>query len=298
MTYTLTEQSNHKLEVAGSLETEIVDRERQSIVRSIRGRVRLPGFRDGRAPESLIRARFADDIDSELKEHLSQLVWQEVMEAESDLQPLTAPQVRDLKFAADGSFELIAELEVRPSYELPELAEATLPDVSLDVTDDEVSIELEQLREQQAVWEPVEDEDAADGMLVEADLHGQMEDSDQEPYEENDARFVLGTDGVPPEVNEAIQGARTGDTRTAERTFPEDDEKTDRAGKTVRYSIEVKALKRKVLPDVDDELAKNLGLEDLGELNEKVREALKRRKIGERREEWRRFLLDHLSEDG
>ena len=112
MTYKLTEQSNHKLEVAGSLKTEIVDRERQSIVRSIRGRVRLPGFRDGRAPESLIRARFADDIDSELKEQLSQLVWQEVMEAESDLQPLTAPQVRDLKLAADGSFELIAELEV------------------------------------------------------------------------------------------------------------------------------------------------------------------------------------------
>jgi len=297
MTYKLTEQSNHKLEVAGSLKTEIVDRERQSIVRSIRGRVRLPGFRDGRAPESLIRARFADDIDSELKEQLSQLVWQEVMEAESDLQPLTAPQVRDLKFAADGSFELIAELEVRPSYELPELAEATLPDVSLDVANDEVSMELEQLREQQAVWEPVEDEDAVDGMLVEADLHGQMEDSDQEPYEENDARFVLGTDGVPPEVNEAIQGARAGDTRTAERTFPEDDEKTDRAGKTVRYSIEIKALKRKVLPEVDDDLAKNLGLEDLGELSEKVREALKRRKIGERREEWRRSLLDHLSED-
>ena len=71
MTYELTEQANYKLEVAGSLQTEIVDRERQSIVRSIRGRAKLPGFRDGKAPESLIRARFAEDIAAELKEHLS-----------------------------------------------------------------------------------------------------------------------------------------------------------------------------------------------------------------------------------
>jgi trigger factor len=299
MTYILTEQENHKIEIAGSLQPEIVDRERQSIVRSIKSRAKLPGFRDGKAPESLIRARFADDIGSELEEHLSQLVWQEVMEAEKELQPLTTPKVRDLKFADDGSFELIAELEVRPSYELPDLDQATLPVISLDIIDGEVATELEQLREQQAVWEPVEDEDkeAVDGMLVEADLIGQMEDSDQDPYEEKDARLVLGSDGVPPVVNEALQGAKVGDERIAAKVFPEDDENKDRAGKTVNYTIKVKALKQKVLPEIDDELAKTLGLEDLDELKERVREALERRKVGERREEWRRSLLDQLSED-
>jgi len=296
MTYKLTEQANHKLEVAGSLTTEIVERERHGIVRSIRGRAKLPGFRDGKAPEAMIRARFADDIDAELKEHLSQLVWQEVMEAEDELQPITAPQVRELGFADDGSFEFIAELEVRPKYELPDLASAVLPEISLDVTDNEVAAELEQLREQQAVWEPVEDEDAADGMLVEADLLGTMEDSDQDPYEEKDARFVLGKDGLPPEVNEALQGVRAGDERVAVKVFPADDENAERAGKTVNYTIKVKALKRKVLPEIDDELAKTLGLENLDELNERLREILDRRKLGERREEWRRSLLDHLTE--
>lgn len=296
MTYKLTEQANYKLEVAGSLTNEIVDRERQSIVRSIKGRARLPGFRDGRAPESLIRARFAEDIDTELKENLSQLVWQEVMEAEDELQPISAPRVRELRFTDDGSFEFIADFEVRPSFELPDLATAVLPEISLDVTDNEVAIELEQLREQQAVWEPVEDADAADGMLVEADLLGKMEDSDQDPYEENDARFILGGDGLPAEVNEALQGARAGDERVAAKVFPADDENKERAGKTVNYTIKVKALKQKVLPEIDDELAKSLGLENLAELTERVREIIERRKTGERREEWRRSLLDHLAE--
>ena len=297
MTYKLTEQSNHKLEVAGNLKTEIVDRERQSIVRSIRGRAKLPGFRDGKAPESMIRARFADDIDSELKEHLSQLVWQEVMEAEKKLQPLTVPQVREIRFLDDGSFDLVADLEVRPSYELAELSDATLPKISLEVTDDEVGTELEQLREQQAVWEPVEDQEAADGMLVEADLVGIMEDADQDPYEEKDARFVLGSDGLPPEVNEALLGSRAGEEKIAAKVFPQDDENKDRAGKTVNYTIKVKALKTKVLPEIDDELAKTLGLEGLDELHQRIREALERRKIGERRDEWRRSLLDQLSKE-
>jgi trigger factor len=296
MTYTLTEHANYRLEVAGSLQTEIVDRERQSIVRSIRSRAKLPGFRDGRAPESLIRARFADDIDAELKEHLSQLLWEEVMEAEKEIQPLTMPQVREVGFAADGSFEFVAELEVRPNFELPDLAKATLPGVSLDVTSSEVDAELEQIREQQGVWEPAEGQGAADGMLIEADLVGRMEDSDQEPYEENDARFVLGSDTLPPEVNEALQGANAGDERVAVKVFPDDDTNRERAGKKVTYTVKVKALKTKVLPEIDDELAKTLGLEDLAELRKRLSEALVRRKSAERRDQWRRSLLDQLSE--
>lgn len=294
MSYKLTEQANHKVEIAGVVDTDVVKLERDSIVRSIRGRARLPGFRDGKAPESMIRARFAEDIDTELREHLSQLVWQEVMEAEAELQPLTMPQVKEVAFDDDGAFRLVADLEVRPSYELPDLEKAELPEVSIEIADDEVSTELERLQEQQAVWEPEEDQAAADGMLVECDLFGQMDDSDQDPYEEKDARFILGSDGVPPEVSEALQGAKVGDTKIASKTFPKDDENEDRAGKIVNYTIEVKALKRKALPEIDDELAKSIGLEDLGELKERVHEALVRKKKGERREEWRRALLEHL----
>lgn len=294
MTYKLTELANHKVEVEGSLEADIVERERATIVRSFKSRAKLPGFRDGKAPESLIRARFGEDIDAELKERLSQRVWQELMEGETELQPLTLPQLREAAFDTEGAFSMVAELEVRPSYVLPDLADAELPDVSIEVTDAEVEEELERLAEQQAVWQPAEDAAAVDGMLVEADLVGRMEGSDDDPYEESDARFVLGSESVPAEVNEALQGAVVGDEKTATKTFPEDDENTDRAGKTVTYTIAVKGLKRKETPAVDDELAKGLGLTDLAELTDRVREAIQRKKKSDRREQWRRYLLDYL----
>jgi trigger factor len=294
MTYKLTEHPNHRVEVAGNLTTDIVERERRGIVRTIRSRAKLPGFRDGKAPESMIRARFAEDIDAELREHLSQLVWQEVMEAEGSLRPLTMPQIREIGFDDEGAFAMVAEFEVRPSFDLPDLATAELPEVSLEVSDAEIDAESERLAEQQAVWQPVEDDEAADGMLVEADLEGVMADSDQEPYTEEDAHFVLGEGNLPPEVNEALQGAKVGDERVASKTFPDDDENTERAGKTVDYTIKVKGLKRKELPEIDDELAKNVGLSDLEELRGKVAEGLGHKKQNERREEWRRAVLDHL----
>ncbi|MEE4270948.1 MAG: trigger factor [Thermoanaerobaculales bacterium] len=292
MTYKLTEQANHRVEVEGSLPADVVADERRTIVRSIRARAKLPGFRDGRAPESMIRARFAEDIDKELKEELSQRVWQELMEGEAALQPLTMPQIRAAEIGDDGSFSMTAEMEIRPNYELPDLADAELPEISLDVSDAELDAEIERLAEQQAVWQPVEDEAAADGMLVEADLEGRMEDSDEDPYTESDAQFVLGSDAVPPEVSEALQGARVGDEKTAVKTFPKDDENTDRAGKAVTYTISVKGLKRKEIPEIDDELAVGVGLENLAELKERVHEALERKKKSDRREQWRRVLLD------
>lgn len=294
MTYRLTEQANFRIEIEGSLAPEVVVRERQQIVRSIRSRARLPGFRSGKAPESMIRARFAEDIETELKDHLSELVWREVMDGETELQPLTMPELHDVGFTEDGSFRMTARLEVRPSFDLPDLGGASLPEISLEVADAETDLELERLAEQQAVWVPVEEGRAADGMLVEADLTGTMEGAADEPYEEADARFVLGSEAVPPEVSEALQGAAVGETRQASRTFPDDDEKADRAGKTVTYTVVVKGLKRKEIPGIDDGLAKGVGLESLDDLRRRVGEALTRRKRAERRDRWRRALLDYL----
>ena len=296
MPYTLNTQPNSTVEVTAHAAPEVVDEERRSIVRGLRGRVQVPGFRRGKAPLSVVEARFADDIRDELQEHLAGRLWEEVLGTEQDLQPIANPRVRQQGFDDDGTFRLVADLEVRPHFELPELQSVELPDVSLEVADAEIDTELESIQKEQATWEPADDEAAADGLLVEADLHGEMEGSDEEPYHEEGARFVVGGEGVPDEINEALQGARPGEKRVAERRFPDDDPKPERAGKTVRYTIDVKALKRQVLPPVDDELARGMGLDDLDQLKERIREVLTRQKIAARRDRWRRHLLDHLEQ--
>ena len=297
MPYTLTRGANHTVAITATLDPEAVSRERQHIVRAMRRTARVPGFRPGKAPESAIRARFADEISSELQEHLTGILWREVFDAEHDIEPITNPQIRELAFADDGGFQFTAELEVRPRFELPELAGLELPVVSLEVSEAEVEGELAKIQEEHAVWEPAEEAAAEDGMLIEVDLEGHLEDSDEEPFSERDASFVLGSGSAPPEVDEALQGARVGDQRIATKVLPDDLKDAAKAGKTVTYTIAVKALKRKAVPMLDDDLATTIGLESLAELRERVRAVLEQGKRAERRSAWRRFLLDHLSQE-
>jgi trigger factor len=297
MPYTLTRGANHTVAITATLDPEAVSRERQHIVRAMRRTARVPGFRPGKAPESAIRARFADEISSELEEHLTGILWREVFDAEQDIEPITNPEIRELAFADDGGFQFTAALEVRPRFELPELAGLELPKVSLEVSEAEVEGELAKIQEEHAVWEPAEEAAAEDGMLVEVDLEGRIEDSGDEPFREQDAGFVLGSGSAPPEVNEALQGARVGDQRIATKVLPDDLKDPAKAGKTVTYTIAVKALKRKAVPELDDDLAATIGLQSLAELRERVHAVLEHQKRAERRSAWRRFLLDHLSQE-
>jgi len=296
MSYTLSRLANNSVEVTAEVDADVVASERSEIVKGFSRQARIPGFRPGKAPASAVRARYAEDIEKELREHLAGVILREVFESEEDLEPITHPQLKDAEFGEDGGFQMTAAMEIRPRYDLPEVEGVVLPEVSLEVADAEITAELDKVAEEHATWEPADDEPAADGLLVEADLTGIMEDSDEEPYDEKDARFVIGQDSVPEQINEALQGAKVGDQRVAEKRFPDDDENEGRAGKTVRYTIDVKGLKKKILPEIDDELAKTIGLESLEELRERITEVLTRDKKIERREQWRRTVLDHLEE--
>jgi trigger factor len=296
MPYTLTRRANHTVEISANLDADTVGRERDGIIRNIRGKANVPGFRPGKAPAAAVRARYADEIQDELKEHLTGLLWHEVFSGEEDIEPLTNPHIHSLDFTADGAFNLTAELEVRPQYELPELGQLSLPEVLLEVAEAEIAGELAKVAEEQAVWEPADDEEAVDGLMVEVDLRGVLEDSDDEPFAEEDARIIIGSDSVPPEINEALQGAKVGDECTATKILPDDLDDTDKAGKTVTYTIKLKSLKRKQLPEIDDDLATTIGLEDLEELRGRIADVLGQQKRGDQRTKWRRFILDHLEE--
>ena len=296
MPYSLTRAANHTVAITANLEPEAVDRERKNILRKIRSSARVPGFRPGKAPEAAVRARYADAIQEELQEHLTGVLWHEIFEGESEMEPLTNPEISDLEFSDDGGFRFTAELEVRPKYELADVSDLALPEVSLEVADSEIEDELAKVAQEQAVWEPADDAEAADGMLIEVDLEGVVEDSDDDPYTESDASFVLGSDRVPPEINEALQGAKVGDNRRATKVLPDDLEDPAKAGKTVRYDVHVKGLKKKVVPAVDDELAVAIGLENLEELRERISGVLENQKRSARRTTWRRFILDHLEQ--
>jgi len=295
MPYTLSRRPNYAVEISGRLEPDAVHEERAGILRSMRGTARVPGFRPGKAPLQVLQARFSDEIDSELKEHLAERIWQEVVEGEDDLRPLTSPRVTEAEIEPGGGFRLTAELETRPRFELPEADSLSLPEVPVEVGPAEIDEEIDKLRGEQAVWEPADDAEAEDGVLVEAEVHATFPEGGGEPFSDENAHFQVGSEALFPEISEALQGARAGDERRAVRRIAEDHADENLRGKSIEYRITVKGLKRQALPPVDDELAKGLGLDDLEQLRERIRSAVESRKIAERRSRWRRALLDQLS---
>lgn len=296
MPYTLTSRVNHTIELSARLDAATVEKEREQILVSLRRQAKVPGFRPGKAPLQVVRSRFADEIRNELEQSLEGVIWREVMEGESHFKPLTSPRIQDRGFDDDGSFRYTAAVEVHPRFELPSAEGLSLPEVSLDVAAAEVEAELAKIRQEQATWEPVDGEPAVDGIMVEANLRGEVVGAEEEPFEEERAQFILGDEGVPTEINAGLQGVRTGEERVVEKQFPVDDANPKRAGKTVHYRVQVTALKRKLLPEVDEELARTVGFDSLDALRERVREVLGQQKRSERRRTWRRSLLDQLEE--
>jgi trigger factor len=300
MPHHITKHPDHTVEITADLDRPAVDKEREVIARKLRSQARVPGFRPGKAPLSAVRARYAEEIREELTEHLAGILWRQVLDEDEKLEPLTQPVFEEMGFDDDGGFSFKARLEVRPTFDLPSLDGIELPEHSIEVSDPEVQAELVGVAEENVTWEPAQDDaTVVDGHMVEADLTAVVEGSDDEPTVEENARIIVGADGMPSEISEALQGAKVGDTRVAVRTLNEDnqdEEDTEKQSTTVTYTMVVKAIKDKMVPEIDDDLAKGLGLDDLDQLKGRIVEVLGDRKASERRDRWRRHVLDHLEQ--
>ncbi len=297
MSYKLNRRPDHTVEVEATVEAETVEANRTRILQTYRRRARIPGFRTGKAPLSVVRSHFGREVEEELREELSEHIFHELMEKEENFVPLTPLNVREAKVDDDGTFHLEGDLEVRPVFEVPPTEELSLPEIDVEITEADIDEELEKVRAEQAAWEPAgEDVTAENGMLIEMDIHGEVIEGEGEPFDEEGVRFVLGEEGVFPEIQEALQDVRAGEERTVEKRFEAEGDDEKAAAKTVRYRMVVHGLKRRLLPDLDDEFAKGMGFDDVEALRQRVREVLERTRHKERRSQWRRALLDQLEE--
>ena len=294
MPYKLSSSPNHTVQLNGHLDAETVARERETVLHAIRRHASVPGFRPGKAPVALVKARFATQVKEELEQRLTGMLWQEVLDGEADLRPIADPVVSTLSIDEQDVFRLSAELEVLPRLELAALESLTLPEHPVEVAEAEIDAELTKLCREQAPWEPAEDTPAADGLMVEADVHSEVVVGEGKPASQEGAQFVLGAEGVPAEITEALRGARVGEERVAETAFASEGEEGGRPARTVRYRMTVKNVRRQVIPEADDSLAKTVGLDSLAALRDRVKEVLLRQKKAARFEAHRRSLLDQL----
>ena len=288
----VTDLSPVKKTLAVEVDVEEVSKETAAVLRRYAGQVRLPGFRQGKAPVDMVRKRFAKEIDDDVRERLISRLWREAT-SEKGLVPLGDPVLDDLKHEHGMPFQFKTTFEVLPKFEVKDFrgVEAKTPPSRLE--DHEVDEALESIRQSRARYVPDEARLAEAGDVIVADLDEQPDGEESKKRE----KLVLevGAPGNPEAFNAKIVGARMGKAYAFDVLYPADHANHALAGKKVGYRLAVHEVKRKEIPPLDDELAKELGeFESLAALRTRVRSDLEARKAAMAQSGLRQAILDKV----
>jgi trigger factor len=266
----LVEGCKHEIEITVPVD-EIV-RETDRVVANIQQKARLPGFRPGKAPASLIRVKFAKQVREDLLDNLLPKYFKKKME-EEQLQVVGRPSVKDVHFEEGKPLSFKAEFEVAPEIELQEYRGLTVHYSEPQVTDEDVSQRLEEIREQKAQFVNIEPRPVADGDFAVVSLDS-LEGVDQ-PIHQDEMVLHVGDKDTLPEFSEALRGMSPEEEKEFGVTYPEDYGQERLAGKTIRFRMRLKTIRTKELPDLNDEFAQDLGdYPTLNDLREAVRKAI------------------------
>lgn len=251
-----------------------VEAETARVVENIRKKVKLPGFRPGKVPLSIIEKRFESDIRQQVIEALLPKYFQR--RAESDgLKVVGSPNARDVQFRKGEPLRFTVDFEVAPDFELGDYRNLTVTYSEAPVTEEDVAARLEALREEKAEYvnidpRPAEDGDYAVISLRSIGLEG-------EPIEQNELRLLVGGEDTLPAFTENLRGMSPGEEKEFDVPYPEDYAQPRLAGKTVRFHAVLKAISRRELPELGDEFARDLGdYQNLEELRDEVRRTIAR----------------------
>ena len=296
-----------KREVEVEAPAEEVAKTYSKVIKRYQKLARIPGFRAGKVPETLVRSRFARELRQEVMEALVSEKFRTEIEARN-LRPVSEPQLLDLQLVDGQPLRFKAAFEVMPEFDVAgyETVKAEKPHVEL--SDAELEAETRHLLESFATVEPVEEErPLADGDWAEITFTGTIKPlaqtvteegvsaETQEPVTGEDILIEIGGANTLPAFSEGLRGAKVGQELTFEVSYPAEFGEPRLAGQTVDYDVTVKAIKKKTYPERDAELAKQLGnVESWDEYNTQLRE----RTLGRKREavesQARNKMLDEI----
>ena len=281
-----------------SLEVEIpvdqVEKTEEQVTENLKGRVRLPGFRPGKATKSLIKSKFQSEIRSEVIETLVPKAFRERV-AKEELKVVGTPDISDLHFEPGEPIRFKAQFEVAPDFELGEYRGIPVKYVEPAVTDEDVAERLESMRETRAEYVNLDPRRIENGDFVLTHLRsvGGL----AEPVDQKDLQIEVGGADTLPAFSEHLLGAQPEETKAVEVAYPEDYGSERLAGKTVQFELTPKVIRRKELPALDDEFARDLGdYQNLDDLKETVRKTIFHEKQETAQREAKEAIIDKLVE--
>ncbi len=280
------EGCTHELEV--SIPSDAVEAETTKVAKTFQDRARLPGFRPGKAPASLIRKSFASDIRQKVLENLVPRFFNARAE-EENLRVVGTPNISDVHFHEGESLHFKARFDVYPEFEPAEYKGVEIPYKQPEVTGEDVDKRLEELRESKATYMNEDPRPVRDGDYAVVSLESVA--GAEPPIKSDEVVVLIGGPETLAGFTENLRDASPGDAKEFDVVYPEDYGKENLAGKTVRFHTVVKGLRRKELPDLNDDFAQDLG--DFRTLDE-LKEALKKSIYAQREAEAQREAKDKL----
>jgi len=287
----LVEGCRHSLEV--SIPVNEVESEAQRVTLDVQKRANLPGFRPGKAPASLIRKQFAGDIRQKVLESLIPKFLQKQFEAEN-LNPVGTPDISDVHFHEGEPLRFKADFEVVPQIELGDYKDVEVAYHDPEISDEDVDKRIAELRDQKAQYvnvdpRPLENGDYA---VVALESIGGIEG---DPVKQDEMVLEIGGADTFEDFSENLRGSSPGDEKEFDVSYPENYGAPRMAGKTVRFHATVTGVRKKELPELNDEFAQDLGdYRNLEELRDAVRKGLFAQKQHEAQETAKNQIVELL----
>jgi trigger factor len=288
----LVEGCKHEIEI--TIPVDDVDRETEKVVADIQKKVRLPGFRPGKAPASLVRSRFEQEIRQDVLENLLPRYFRKKVE-EDNLQVVGQPSISDVHFHKGEPIRFKAEFEVAPAIELGQYRGLTVEYAEPVVTDQDVEDRLDRIRDQKAEYINVDPRPIEEGDYAVISLKSIA--GVDPPVEQDELSVHIGGEDTIKAFTENLVGAAPGDEKDFPITYPDDYGQERLAGKTIEFHVTVKAIRRKELPEANDEFARDLGdYQTLDELKDTIRKTIFREREIRAQNEAKDKLVDKLVE--
>jgi trigger factor len=283
----LEDVSSTKKRLKIEVPAEAVESEIKRGLNEAQKRARIPGFRPGKAPMHLIEKKFGKEIEADVLEKIIPEYYLKAIK-EADITPVSRPVVEEsFDFKRNEPISMTVSVEVRPRVENLDYENMTVKEVPVEVSDEEVDAVLNRLAEERATYESADDSVNA-GDLVTVDYIVENTIS-------KDVVLKVGSGPYPQEFFDGLIGKKKDEEFIIEASFPEDSQ-TQFAGKRPRFEVKMKDIKRRNLPAIDDEFAKDLGFENMGQLKDRVKENIIASKNRDAERTKQREILDKLIE--
>ena len=265
-------------EVEIEVPVETIKEEYDSIVKYFRQHVALPGFRKGKAPEAMVRTKFSKDIQKELHDKVVPKSFHQALD-ENKLEVEHILNIDEGEFDPEQPFKFTILLDVKPEVNLPEYKGVSVTKEAAEVKDENIDAAIDNVRQQMAKYEDITDGRAVSaGDLVQVNFEGKVGDKPVKDFSDTAAGIGEGEDfwvradenAFIPEFAEGLLGVASGDTAVFDVNFPEDFSVEELRGTTASYSVDVLAIRERILPEVDEEFCKRMGVDNAEALREEV----------------------------